>query len=148
MAAIAHSFVSVAALLIISHLAEADQGQDVLEPINHITTALADGNPSDAMAPFDKSFAGYDKLRDYFRALTSAFSITNEATVIDEEDAPAETKLTLQWTLSLTNQTNNQTDSRTSEVEVRMALKEGKWKVVDLSPIDMFDPQAKHSERQ
>jgi hypothetical protein len=147
MAAIARSFVRVALPVIFGAAALASQESDVLEPINRISTALADGNPSDAIAAFDRSFAGYDRLRDYFKALTSSFSIVNEASVVDEEDAREETKLTLQWTLTLTNLTTNQTDSRSSEVEVRMLLKDGRWKIVDFSPIDMFDPQAKHSEQ-
>ena len=127
-------------------LVRADQAHDVLDQIHHVATALSDGNAADAMTPFDKSFRDYDKLRDYFDALTRAFTITNEADVTDEQDAPNETKLTLQWSLTLTNAATGLSSPRGREVKARLVLKNGKWKILDFEPIDLFDPQLRPGE--
>jgi hypothetical protein len=125
-----------------------DQPQDVLRVINHVTTALADGDAASAMTVFDKSFKDYAILQGYFVALTSAYLISNEADVLDEEDTPTESKLTLRWSLKLTSTTSDVTSRRTNETTVQLAQKNGKWKIVDLQPIDLFDPQIKPASKQ
>jgi len=129
----------VSAALLIS----ADQSRDVLSVINHVATGLTGGDPADAMTPFSKSYAKYDTLRNYFIALTNAFQITNEADIVDEEDSPAEAKLTLEWSLNLTGKVSNENTRRTQQVEVRLALEKHQWRIVDFSPISLFDPQVR-----
>ena len=97
------------------------------------------------MTPFDKSFPKYEKLSDYFVGLASAFQIDNEVSVTDEEDTDTETKLTVNWTLTLTNLVTNYTERRTADINVRLVLKSGTWKIVDFTPIDMFNPQQKRA---
>ena len=123
--------------------AVADQAHDVLRVINHVATALTDGNPSDAMVPFDKSFPNYTALQNDFIGLTDAFQLSNEADVTDEDDSPAETTLTLQWTLNLTNRSTNENLSRKAEIHVRLRNERGKWKIFDFSPAEFFNPAAK-----
>ncbi len=55
------------------------------------------------MTPFDKSFENYEKLSSYFQALTSSFHIANGIDVTDEQDTATEAKLTVNWTLTLTD---------------------------------------------
>ncbi len=120
---------------------KADRAQDVLSTINYVATALAGDNATDAMTPFDKSFPKYAKLRDYFAGLTDGWQIVNEIDVTDEEDSATQSNVTVQWTMTLTNKTTFQTERRSGEIHVRLALKHGKWKIVDFSPIDFFNPQ-------
>jgi hypothetical protein len=133
-----------AAILLFSAalVSTADQSRDVLDVINHVASGLTNGDPSDAMSPFSKSFAKYDTLQNYFVALTNAFQITNEAGVVDEQDSPAETRLTLEWSLNLTGRVSNENTRRTGEVQVRLVLEKHQWRIVDFSPISLFDPQA------
>ncbi len=121
----------------------ADQAHDVLRAINHVATALTGGNPADAMIPFDKSCPNYTSLQDDFIALTSGYELSNEADVTDEADSPKETTLTLQWTLSLTNKSTSENLTRKAEIHVRLHNENGKWKIVDFSPADFFNPGAK-----
>jgi hypothetical protein len=121
----------------------ADQALDVRSQLQAVASALSAGNPAEAMIPFDKSCANYDKLSNYFGALTSAFQIVNEIDVVDEQDAPAETKLTVNWTITLSDLGTNFTERRRGDINVRMELKDGKWKIVDFSPIEIFEPQQK-----
>jgi hypothetical protein len=119
----------------------ADQAHDVLQVINHVTTALSASDPADAMAPFDKSFPDYNKLSAYFSNLTSSYAIGNEADVVEETDSDAETKLLLDWTLTLENENSGASLRRHGQVEVRLVRKGGRWKIVELAPLDLFDPQ-------
>lgn len=118
----------------------ADRPADVLATINYVATALASGNAIDAMTPFDKSFANYAKLRDYFSGLTDSSDVVNEVDLTDEEDSDTQSSVTVDWTLTLTNKTTLQTERRRGEIHIRLKLQNGKWKIVDFSPIDLFNP--------
>ncbi len=124
-------------------LARADQPHDILRVINQVATGLTNGDPSDALTPFSQSFSKYETMRNYFAALTSAFDITNEVNVLDEEDAPAETKLTVEWSLNLNSRATNENLRRVEQVQIRLSLADHNWKIVDFSPISLFDPQAR-----
>ncbi|MBV9301539.1 MAG: hypothetical protein JOY62_17320 [Acidobacteriaceae bacterium] len=120
----------------------ADRADDILASLNYVATALADENPDDAMARFDKSFVNYSKLRDYFAALTISSQVVSEIDIADEQDSGSESKATVEWTLSLTNKTTLETERRTGEIQVRLVSEKGKWKIVDFSPIELFNPRA------
>lgn len=134
---------TLALLGIFTAPSRADRAADVLAQLNHVATALTDGNALDAMSPFDKSFADYEKLSNYFAGLTSAFQVINEVKVEDEQDTETETKLTVSWTLTLTDLGTGYSEQRSGEINVRLILKDGKWKIVDFSPIDLFNPAQK-----
>ncbi len=127
----------------------ADRASDVRAPITYVASALGSGNPSDALGPFDKSCKDYQQLRDYFQGLTTAFDVTSEVEILDEQDEEAETKLLVNWTLTLTNARSasdsmaSSSDRRSANITIRLARKKGKWKIVDFSPIDVFNPQGK-----
>ncbi len=127
----------------------ADRAADVRAQISYVAAALGNGNPTDALGPFDKSCKDYQKLKDYFQALTNGFDVTSEVEILDEQDEEAETKLLVNWTLTLSNSraasdlTASSSERRSMDVNIRLALKKGKWKIVDLSPIDIFNPQGK-----
>lgn len=120
----------------------ADRAADVRAPLSYIATALTSGNAADAMTPFDKSFLNYQKLSNYFQGL-NAFQIDNELDVIDEQDTDTESKLTVNWTLTINDLATGATERRSGDINVRIVRKGGKWKIVDFSPISLFDPQQK-----
>jgi hypothetical protein len=124
-------------------LLHADEAADVRAQLGAIATALTAGNPAEAMMPFDKSYADYDKLSNYFAGLTNAFQIVNNVSVTDEDDAAAESKLTVHWTLTLSDLGSNATQQREGDIHVRMVLRGRTWKIVEFAPIDVFDPQPK-----
>lgn len=139
----------------------ADRAADVLAQLAYAANALSNNNPSDAMEPFDKSCPNYDQIKDFFNGLTNSYAIRNEIDVADEDDsAESETKITINWTITLTprsgqSQANGRddynaqvnredaTERRVGDVQVRLVLKRGKWKIVSFSPIAIFDPQIK-----
>lgn len=121
--------------------AAADQPQDILQVVNRVTTALTASEPAEAIAPFDKSFTGYAQLVADFSNLTSAYSISNEADVIDETDTEGDTRITLDWRLTLQNNDLGQSRQRRERVTLHLIRKGKHWTIVDLAPLSFFDPQ-------
>jgi hypothetical protein len=111
------------------------------EQVSYVASALTAGNPADAMTPFDESFANNDKLRGYFGGLTAAFEVTNQLEVVEEQDSAKEATLTVEWTLTLTSAQTGYNQNRSATVHARLELKSGKWKIVEFSPIELFNPQ-------
>lgn len=118
-----------------------DRAGDLLATINHVATALADGNPSDAMKPFDKSFRNYERLSQYFTALTDSSDLNSEVEIVDEQDSSTASDLTVQWTLTLAHKSTFLTDRRSGQLRLRLVSQSRKWKIADLSPVEFFDPQ-------
>ncbi len=118
----------------------ADQSADIRSRLNEVATSLTAGDPASAIAPFSKSFASYQRLRSYFNGLTNSFSIVNEIDVLDETDSKTDSTATLSWILTLTNPQNNFNTQRSAEIHARFIREQGKWKIVEFSPIGIFDP--------
>jgi hypothetical protein len=133
---------TVAGLLLgISFSLHADRPEDIRAQLVYVASALSGGNPSDALGPFDKSCKDYGKLRDYFLGLTQAYQVASEVEVTDEDDRETETKLQVNWRLTLTDPGTNISTQRSADIKLTLAQKDGKWKIVDLSPADFFNPQ-------
>ena len=111
------------------------------QQVSHVASALTAREPADAMTPFDKSFAGSDKLRGYFGGLTAAFDVTNQLQVTEEQDLTDESTITVEWALNLANAENGYSQNRKASVQVRLVRKNGQWKIVDFSPVELFNPQ-------
>ena len=109
--------------------------------VSYVASALTAGNPADAMTPFDKSFPAYEKLRGYFSGLTGAFQLTSQLEVTEEQDSSEEATLTVEWTLTLTDAQTGYTTNRNATIHARLVPKGGKWKIVEFSPIELFDPR-------
>lgn len=148
MAAIERKKAAAAALIYITFCLpmRADRAADMRAEIGYIATALTNGNPADAMTPFDKSYADYQKLSGYFQGL-NGFQTDSEVDIVDEDDGENETKLTVDWTLTLVGLNSNSTERRRAQINVRLIRKDGKWKIVAFSPISLFNPLA-HAAKQ
>lgn len=127
-------------LLAICAVARSDDSTDARAQISQIANALSEGNAAGAMVPIDKSYMNYDKLRDYFSGLTAAFQIVNGINVSDEEDEKDQIKLNVHWDLTLTDLQTNYTQNRAADLEIKLARVKRKWKIVDIEPIDIFNP--------
>jgi hypothetical protein len=111
------------------------------QQVGHVASALTARVAADAMAPFDKSFADYDKLRGYFNGLTAAFEVTNQLEVTEEQDSAGEATITVEWDLTLANAENGYSQNRNASVHIRLVQKSGQWKIVEFSPVELFNPQ-------
>lgn len=138
---------SLTAAVLLALSIHAGPADDPRARIGYVAAALTAGNAADAMTPFDKSFENYDKLSSYFQALTSSFHVANGIDVTDEQDTATEAKLTVNWTLTLTDFGTDSSEQRNKDVNIRFQLKQGKWKIVDFSPISLFDPLQKPASK-
>jgi hypothetical protein len=120
---------------------QAQGNQDLRNRLSDIAMALSAGNPSIAMEPFDKSFNNYEKLSGYFTALTNAYQVASELEVTDEQDAADRIKLSVRWTLHLTDAQTNDTENRSADLTLQWVRKKSKWMIINLTPIDLFNPQ-------
>jgi hypothetical protein len=134
------------ALLTLENL-RADEPGVVRSQLHEIATFLTAGNPAGAMEPFSKSFADYDKLRDYFTGLTSAFTIVNEIDVTEEQETATESTATVRWSITLSSLSDKQSNQRIGEIHIRSIKEKKKWKIVRFSPIDLFDPSEAQNTR-
>ncbi len=121
-------------------ISKADEPADLRSLLSNIAMALTGGNPADAMTPFSKSYANYQKLRDYFIGLTNAYDIVNEVDVSDEQDSPNEILATIRWAITVSEKGNNSSNQRAADIHVRCVRERGKWRIYGFSPIDLFDP--------
>jgi hypothetical protein len=140
MAAIGVRLVKVVLAVSLALICQAQGNQDLRNRLSDIVTALSAGNPSNAMEPFDQSFKNYQKLSDYFTALTNAYQVAAEVEVTDEQDTPDGIKSSVRWTLHLTDAGKN-TENRSADLTLQWVRKKGKWKITNLEPLDLFDPQ-------
>jgi hypothetical protein len=127
-------------LLAICAAGHADDSTDAREQVSRIASALTEGNPSGAMMPFDKSYANYEKLRTYFSGLTTAFQIVNGIDVSDEEEEHDQIKLSVHWDMALIDLQTNYTENRAADLKIKLARVNSKWKIVDMEPVDFFNP--------
>ncbi len=119
---------------------QADQAADIRSQLSNIATSLTADNPAEAMSPFSKSYQNYDKLRDFFTGLTASFSIVNEVDVTAEEDSASQSLVTIKWAITLSSAGSNYNNQRSAEINARFVREKKKWKIVQFSPIDLFDP--------
>ena len=127
--------------LVISVSAQ-DRETELRSQIGQITTSLSANNPADALAVFSKSYPHYDELRRFFIGLADAYEIVNEAEVMNEEDSQAESKLTVNWSLTLNSQSGEPGPHRSATLQLRFVREKNKWKIGDLSPVSFFDPSS------
>ena len=129
------------ALLLITMPCRADRVSDVRARITYVASALASGNPADALSVFDKNLSGYSKLDDYFRALTASFDIVNEVEITDEDDEQDGTTVKANWTLHLSDRTAGSDRQKVYAVTIGLKPVGKKWQIVSFSPVEMFNPQ-------
>jgi hypothetical protein len=67
--------------------------------------------------------------------------LVSQLEITEEQDSSEEATLTLDWTLTLTDAQTGYTTNRNATINVRLAPKGGKWKIVEFSPIELFDPR-------
>ncbi len=123
--------------LLISSSVQAQDEPDVRAALGQVASALTASDPSGAMQPFSKTLPDYGKLRNYFTGLTNGFSIVNEIDILDQQGAQA----TVRWAMTLSSDGGNHSTRRVAEIHLRMSLEKKKWKVVEFSPISLFDPE-------
>jgi hypothetical protein len=140
MAVIGRRAVLLGALLCL--IARADDSADVHRVIGDLANAISAGEVSQAMSGFSKKCADYGKLNDYFDALAGAYFVENTVAFTDEEISATEASVSLHWDLALTTKQSGFTKNRSADVTVKLAREGKHWRIMELTPLSLFDPSA------
>jgi hypothetical protein len=120
--------------------AQQDRPAGVRALISSVATALSSGDAAEAMKAFDSSYSDFERLRGYLETLASSYAVANEVDVIDEQDSDPDTKVTLNWSITLTDLVSDATEHREAEIHARVIVTKKGLKIVEFSPISLFDP--------
>ncbi len=118
----------------------------IRQQVERVGAGLAARNAEDAITPFDKSFDNYERLRDYFTALTTAYSVVSELEVTDEQIGDQDAALTVHWVLVLSDLSSGLSENREENLTIKLNLKKSDWKIVSLEPLDFFNPEFRKSK--
>lgn len=125
--------------------AGAKDQRDVRATIVYVSSALANGNPSDALSFFLKECPGYSTLADYFSAITGGYDIASQVEITDETTEKGRSEVEAMWNLSLTSKAGGVIDRRGENVKILLndTGSPGKpdWKIARFDPIALFNPQ-------
>jgi len=117
-----------------------NDSSDARSQVAAVAEALSSGDAAQAMTHFTKSLADYDKLRRYFEGL-GAFQVENQLEFTDEEEAGKDIALTITWDITLTDLGTDRSRRRTGEIHAKLAQIDSKWRIVEFTPLDIFNPQ-------
>jgi hypothetical protein len=136
----------LALLLVLAGSLAAQQSKAIYRQVANVASALTNGNAADAMTPFDKSFAGYVRLRDDFIALTNGYQMVNQIEILDQDITPGEATLTVNWVLTLSDPASGLSETRAHDVIVKLSFLKYQWRIVSFAPLELFDPQPQKSK--
>ena len=137
---------SLSLLLLLAGTLAAQQSKEIYRQVATVATSLTAGSAAEAMLPFDKSCAGYDKLRDDFDALVNAYQLVNQLEVLDQNIVAGDATLTVRWVLTLTDPVTELGETRTQDVTVKLSFLRYQWRIVGFSPLELFDPDLQKSK--
>ena len=126
------------------YLRAADASSEARGQVAAVARALSSGDAAEAMTHFAKTCPNYDTVRRYFEGL-GAFQVDNQLTFTDEEDADNSVTLTITWDITLSDFGTENSRRRTGEIHVKVAAADSKWRIVEFSPLDIFNPQLRRS---
>jgi hypothetical protein len=134
-------------VLVLAATLAAQQSKAIYRQVSNVATSLTAGDAAEAMMPFDKSFANYHKLRDDFIALTTAYRISNQIEILEQNIAGQEATLTVHWVLTLSDEFNDLAETRSEDVTVKLSFLKYEWRIVGFSPLALFDPELQKSRK-
>jgi hypothetical protein len=72
--------------------------------------------------------------------------VVNELDVLDEDITGNEATLTVHWTLTLSDRVSGVSENREQDVTIKLSMKKQGWRIVDLSPLEFFNPDQHQSK--
>lgn len=119
----------------------ADPARDAAGVFTELAAALTAGNAQEFMAPFDRSFPDYGRLRDNVRALVELGETQSYLDVVANEGDATRRTLEVDWELRI-RRTMDATISARRQVRVActLVLRGKRWVVVQFKPVDFLAP--------
>lgn len=120
----------------------ADSAREVLDLVADLASALSSGNVSLFLKPFDPKMPGYAKLRENVTGLIAQGEVQSLIDPLEDEGDDRRRVAQFNWTLRLARGPQSASFARREQVVKCTVEKQGgKWRIVDLEPIEFFAPQ-------
>lgn len=119
----------------------ADPAGQVLDLVADAAASLSAGNVALFLKAFDPAMAGYAKLREYVTGLVALGDVQSLIDPLENEGDDRRRTAEFQWTLRI--QRGQQATSwvrREQVVKCKVEKQGGKWRIVELDPIEFFAP--------
>ena len=111
--------------------------------VQDASRALQVGNAAAFLRLFDrKQFAGYPTLESHVVALSTQSDVASSVQFIEIEQVASGYRLRVDWLLQLSvKETPGPLETRREVTEIRVEEEKGKWRIIDLEPVEHFRPQ-------
>jgi len=120
----------------------ADSAREVLDLVADLASALSSGNVSLFLKPFDPKMPGYAKLRENVTGLIAQGEVQSLIDPLEDEGDDRRRVAQFNWTQRLARGPQSASFARREQVVKCTVEKQGgKWRIVDLEPIEFFAPQ-------
>jgi hypothetical protein len=136
-------FLLALAASLVARLA-ADTGQEILDLLRSLASALSEGNGLGFLDHVDHAMPDYRKLEQNILALTADNEIEATIDILKQEGDDLTQSLELDWYLQIRAwEQNGPLERRRQTVKCRLERgKKKKWKIVSIQPIALFAPPA------
>jgi hypothetical protein len=133
-------------LVVFAGILAAQQSKAIYRQVASVASALTAGDAVEAMVPFDKSCAGYAKLSEDFATLVSAYRVVSQIEILEQSISGGTATLTVHWVITLSDPVTELSETREQDMDVKLSFLKYQWRIVSLSPIELFDPQLQKSK--
>jgi hypothetical protein len=118
----------------------ADAKQEIFDLFTSMASGLSEGNAGQFLRAFDPSMKGYSEFARNVRALLEQWDVLSAVDVTTESGDEARREVTLDWMLQISNKQDTLRIERRQETVKCQLAKKGKWRIVALDPMILFDP--------
>jgi hypothetical protein len=119
------------------------EASSLLDLFASMAQALSAGNPSDFLAPFERSMPGYRKLESQVFALLSQAEVASSVELVQDQGDDQRRRVELDWILEIRSHLPAGPSERRRQLLKAALTRRGKsWKIVSLEPLSFFAPQS------
>ena len=119
------------------------EASSLLDLFASMAQALSAGNPSDFLAPFERSMPGYQKLESQVFALLSQAEVASSVELVQDQGDDQRRRVELDWILEIRSHLPaGPSEHRRQLLKARLARRGKSWKIVSLEPLSFFAPQS------
>ena len=120
----------------------ADPAREVLDLIADAAASLSAGNAAGFLKAFDPAMAGYAKLRENVTGLIAQGDVQSLIDPLEDEGDDRRRVAQFQWTLRIQRGQQATSSARREQVlKCTVEKQGGKWRIVDLVPMEFFAPE-------
>ena len=120
----------------------ADPAGEVLDLVADAAASLSAGNVPRFLKAFDPKMAGYAKLRENVTGLIAQGDVQSLIDPLEDEGDDRRRVAQFQWTLRIQRGQQATSSARREQVVKCTVEKQGgKWRIVDLVPMEFFAPE-------